>query len=555
MGDQRGLGSRASGRAQHEWGETLAHGTVSLDRLEEETRTAQYREATDTFCRLVSENGLPLRDAIHKAIASAAPFVQVPSHLMKLPTGEMRGVNYDHTVLGWRGALRLMQHLKDERAILPAVQSMWYVPQGLNIWEQIICEFPGHYARDGEKCNLKFPGPDEEVNRFDGPAWSPPKIYFEDHEPITNGTTEERLERLNWAIAEGDRDESYGLFLGLAQDPANHHQLKNQLLFAGIIDLQDTIINRGGYQNIGHKALRARALVDIADYFGWDHAHEIIYTVVPDLGCSPRLYGLWSEINNLIKMELPNYQSIPKRSDAPLTEWELDKLTDTLLWGGPFEVNSIVTELFRRGAGILDVSDGLAVAYQHYLIDVIENPSAFNHPMHSFDYLNVVQTWIRNYDNPHQIKAVYLAARFHNDTFRSNAMYPRDPTVELESRHNFRGWADNIALDRLLPELEQTMVQQDSPRACALVDSYLERTDERKALIDSITYAACQWQNDPHVMRNCASSIEEYAANQTPRKDDILRGYAKHQSRYIKRAKDHDAFNLYRKHFANGTDR
>ena len=32
--------------------------------------------------------------------------------------------------------------------VLPSVQAMWYVPQGLNIWEQLICEFPGHYARD-----------------------------------------------------------------------------------------------------------------------------------------------------------------------------------------------------------------------------------------------------------------------------------------------------------------------------------------------------------------------------------------------------------------------
>src|SRR2546430_1430658 len=49
-------------------------------------------------------------------------------------------------------------------------------------------------------------------------------------------------------------------FFGLADDPANRDVLKERLLFAGIMDLQDTLINRGGYQNIGHKALRARAL-------------------------------------------------------------------------------------------------------------------------------------------------------------------------------------------------------------------------------------------------------------------------------------------------------
>ena len=115
---------------------------------------------------------------ITEAIAAAAPYVQVPSHLMRLPSGEMRGVNYDHTILGWRGAISLMRELGDNRGVLPSVQARWYVPQGLNVWEQVICEFPGHYARDGEQCNGKFPGPEEQVNSSVGPAWHPPNDYL-----------------------------------------------------------------------------------------------------------------------------------------------------------------------------------------------------------------------------------------------------------------------------------------------------------------------------------------------------------------------------------------
>jgi hypothetical protein len=50
-------------------------------------------------------------------------------------------------------------------------------------------------------------------------------------------------------------------------------------------------------------------------------------------------------------------------------------------------------------------------------------------------------------------------------------------------------------------------------------------------------------------MRNCASSIEEYRVNQAPRKDDIIRGYVKHQSRYIKRAQSHDCWQIYVDYF------
>lgn len=527
----------------------LLNGAATIDQLRDEIQGVRYREATDTFCRLVTEENRPLKSMIRQAIAAAAPYVQLPSHLMQLPTGELRGVNYDHTILGWRGAISLMGELEGTRAILPNVQAMWYVPQGLNVWEQVICEFPGHYARDGEQCNRKFPGPDEHVDRFDGPAWNPPKIYFEDHAAIESGSVPNRLAQMNWAIAEGNKAEAYGLFLGLAKDPAVRQRLKDAILFAGIIDLQDTIINRGGYQNIGHKALRARALVDIADYLGWDNAHELFYTVVPDLGCSPRLYGLWSEICTICRMELPEHASIPKRSDKPLSEADLDSLTEVLLWGGPFDVNAAIMGCFKRGAGILDVGDAVVACFQRYLIDVLEHPNAFLHPTHALDYMNVVQSWIRNHDNPHQAKAVFMGARFMNDTIRSNASFPRDPKTALEPRQNYRAWADGIAVDRLLPVLKQHVLAQDAPRSGALVDSYLDRTGERHALLDTITYAACHWQNDPHVMRNGASSLEEFRHNRTSRRDDIIRGYVKHQSRYIKRAPTHDCFNVYVDYF------
>src|SRR5262252_9169299 len=239
-----------------------------------------------------------------------------------------------------------------------------------------------------------------------------------------------------------------------------------------------------------------------------------MYTVVPDLGCSPRLYGLWTEINSLVRIELPNTRAIPKRTDVPMTERELDALTEAMLWGGLYEVNDVVIGLYERGCGILDISDGVAVGYQRYLIDVL-----------------------------------VMAARFVNDAIRANAMSPRDPVLGLPSRFEFRAWADAVPLDRILGELLDQDLVQDAPRACALVDSYLERTAEREQLLQTITYAACHFQNDPHVMRNCTSSIEEFTYNQTPRRDDILRGYVKHQARYVKRAEDHAAFNLYAKYF------
>ncbi|MFL5282978.1 MAG: hypothetical protein ACJ8AW_18795 [Rhodopila sp.] len=50
-------------------------------------------------------------------------------------------------------------------------------------------------------------------------------------------------------------------------------------------------------------------------------------------------------------------------------------------------------------------------------------------------------------------------------------------------------------------------------------------------------------------MRNGASSLEEFRYNQTPRRDDIIRGYVKHQARYIKRAPTHDCYQVVANYF------
>jgi len=82
-------------------------------------------------------------------------------------------------------------------------------------------------------------------------------------------------------------------------------------------------------------------------------------------------------------------------------------------------------------------------------MDVLEHPNAFLHPIHALDYLNVVEAWVRKYDSPHQVKAIFMAARFMNDTIRSNAMISRwmrtfEPLVE-----RLWTWRDNATMASL----------------------------------------------------------------------------------------------------------
>ena len=322
--------------------------TDARDRdLSERIMAADYRGA---FVGMLRDEE-PLDRLVLTAVDTTAPFVQTPSHIMRKPDGTTRGINYDHTILGWRGSVKLAQRLGGNAALLPISQAAWYAPQGLNVWQQVICEFPGHYARDQEKCDTQDGVVD---HSFDGPAWDPPKVYSEDGEAILGGSPEDRLGQVIDAMMEGRREESYGLFLGLASEPEQRTALKDAVLFAGIIDIQETLLDHGGYQNIGHKALRARAMVDLADEYGWDQSHSLFYTVVPDLGTSPRLHALWTRVSGIVQGQFrEGWTNLKAANNGDLDHGEFETLVDAVLWAEQGELLAHITRLLREGKALL----------------------------------------------------------------------------------------------------------------------------------------------------------------------------------------------------------
>ena len=77
--------------------------------------------------------------------AAEAPFVQVPSHI-NVRDGQITLVNNDHTILGLRTATSLTPFLPEPYRLLPLLQSVWYMPAGLDIWNQLLGRYPGRYA-------------------------------------------------------------------------------------------------------------------------------------------------------------------------------------------------------------------------------------------------------------------------------------------------------------------------------------------------------------------------------------------------------------------------
>src|ERR1700690_2240206 len=115
--------------------------TLSLNTMSEHILEARHEQVARDFCALLQEGVAPL-ELEHEGLRTASPFLNVPAHIMVRADGELRGVNYDHTLMGvWR-SLKLSTLMPKGYEYLPYAQAMWYLPQGLDIWSQILCEFP-----------------------------------------------------------------------------------------------------------------------------------------------------------------------------------------------------------------------------------------------------------------------------------------------------------------------------------------------------------------------------------------------------------------------------
>src|ERR1700730_7895711 len=92
--------------------------------------------------------GRPLPEIMAEAVRIHAPYTHVPYH-QRNDDGFPNFVNNDHCLLSARAAINLQKMLPEPLAGLPLAQTIWYIPSGLDIWNQKILKAPGHDASRG----------------------------------------------------------------------------------------------------------------------------------------------------------------------------------------------------------------------------------------------------------------------------------------------------------------------------------------------------------------------------------------------------------------------
>src|SRR5216684_8355440 len=127
-----------------------------------------------------------------------------------------------------------------------------------------------------------------------------PVVYWPDQDPIKEkGTLSERLQHWLTLVHRGQVIDAYRIFLGLIEERENRQEVLAELVFAGLIDLQDrSLLNRS--YTTGHKAYRARATVELGNAIGWDDAHDIVYAGALDIAVGPRWYSTYEMVCNAI---------------------------------------------------------------------------------------------------------------------------------------------------------------------------------------------------------------------------------------------------------------
>ena len=479
------------------------------------------------FHKMVTAEGRSVNEAVSVIAAAEAPFIQVPNHI-NFKDGQIILVNNDHTILGLRTSADLAPYLPDEYKLLPMLQSVYYIPAGLDIWNQLLGRYPGRYAT---MKGLNVPPPDY------GPV-----VWNRDVAPIREGgTPEERLHAHMLATMGAEVDRSYGLFLDLAADETTRRLLRDQIMFLGLIDVQETIAGRKA-RNTGHKALRARAIVGLADFVGWERAQGVFYMGVPDMAVGPVYYSMYDYICVMMTNAFPDVgKSLPQTNQTALSPKQVEAFVDMLMTADQETVFDQVTEHLKSGISLRSLGDTIQIGAAELILRNTV-PRSFTDGQHPFDYCNTGNFWLRTTQSPYAARVIYLMANFVSDSARTNKWTHSVIQSEL-------GGFDLANRDpgSLLAELDEAILAFDIARSTAVAHAYLATGADRRKYMATVALTACKFQDDPHNQKICHSAFQEYENNSTHLKDRLLIAAVRQLAGWPKMPGERDCFARFMK--------
>ena len=475
--------------------------------------------------------GRPATEIIKETVRIHAPYTHVPYH-QRIDNGFVRFVNNDHCLLSARTSIMLPGYLPETLAYLPVAQTLWYVPTGLDPWNQLLGKAPGHYGGRGQRRDPNAP-------------IAPPERHWPDQEPIaTDGTFEERLNHWLTLVQRGEVLPAYRVFLGLFQEREHRRELLAHLAFAGLIDVQDRMLYNRSYTT-GHKSYRARATIELGEAVGWDNAHDILYAGVPDMAVGPRWHSAYEMACQVSWLFLAEDDARPKSSmepsprrlveqrlldnSAPLTPPEARRLIQALTAEPEPAYIHEITALLLAGKDPRQILDAIQVASARVILTV-QRPTDFSMPHHSYEYTNTLGWFYDTFKHPHRLKLLYVAGSFVNQA----AHWVRNTPGNGEGKTPPPPSSGSLPQGALLERLgaAQTALRTDESRAW--VQAYLDAGYARAPLVETLAVAAVKEGNDPHNQEIGLSLLEDYGHSTAHERETLLLACAHHTAGHQK---------------------
>ena len=364
------------------------------DKLEDRCLMRDQKGASDVYYDLVRA-GRPLTEIIAEGVRIHAPYTHVPYH-ERIDDGYPNFVNNDHCLLSARATINLNRMLPQHLAMLPMAQTIWYIPTGLDIWNQKIDKAPG-----------PLHPPPRQPRRRSRPRRRRSSTGRTRSRSQQTGPLKERLNNWMTLVHRGQVIDAYRLFLGLMENTAERKEVLAEMCFAGLMDVQDRLLHNRSYTT-GHKAYRARSTVEIGNALGWDNAHNVVYAGALDIAVGPRWYSTYEVACNYIKMMIEGealhavpYGGVSEaelamlRNNEPVNQQEAAELTNAILRQGEIETLEALTKLLKAGKDPRRILDVLQIAVAQIVLET-RDPNAFNMPHHCYEYQNTL-AWF--YDN------------------------------------------------------------------------------------------------------------------------------------------------------------
>jgi hypothetical protein len=381
------------------------------------------------------------------------------------------------------------------------------MPTGLDPWNQLLGRAPGHYTRLYEISVDREP--------------PKPEVHWPDQQPLAiEGTWPEKLNAWLTLVQRGEVINAYRVFLGLweeaAADPDRRTSLLAQLVFAGLIDVQDRVFHNRSYTT-GHKSYRARATVALARMVGWENAHSVVYAGVPDIAVGPRWYSSYEMGCLVVQSALDNRDRELLDNDGALSPVESMALQDALLSGQEPGYIDLIVGLLKAGKGIRQIIDTIQLASAQLIMET-GDPNSYSMPQHSYEYCNTVRWFFDTFQHPHRLKLLFVAASFVNRSAHNQRHFFGDHPVMVEPPKG----SDALTAAQLLSRLDDALDGLRPFEAMDWTAAYLRSGFDRAPLVQTLAVGAAKAGNDPHNQELGTCLLDDYGHSTAADRDRLL---------------------------------